>query len=122
MAPSTVVLSLWSLSSPVRASAGAAAAGSPASSDVPIVGKIAVLGPVDEPECESMDEPMELRLVEEPVCSGSTESCVAPSEAGFSLVSKSVVVVPDCVDVAVEIDCWLLKCLKIMQNLGFEHV
>ena len=48
------------------------------------------------------------------MCSGSTRSCVTPSEAGFPLLSGSFLVIHDCVVVAVQTDGWLSKFLKIM--------
>ena len=98
LAPCAFVRSPWSVSYPVGPSAGAAVAGLCASFTVPIVGESVAVEPRAEPECEPVDEPM--GLVQGLVCSGSTESCVGPSELGFPLVSESVVVIHDCADVA----------------------
>ena len=67
---------------------------------------------MNEPECEPVYEPM--GSVEIHVCSSSTESCLAPAEAGFIPVSDSVMVFRECVDADVQIDRRFLKCLKIM--------
>ena len=87
------------LSRPVSSSAGAALAESCASSVVKIVGESVAVEPVDEP----------MGSLEGHVCSGSTASYVVFSEVGSLLVSECIVVIRDCLDVAVQTDAWLLK-------------
>ena len=96
---SAVVRSLRPLSCPVVLLGGGAVAGSCASSIVPIVGESVSVDPVIEP----------MRSLEGPLRSGSTPSCVAPSETSFLSVSESIVVIRDIAEVAMQTDGWLQK-------------
>ena len=49
-----------------------------------------------------------MRYVEGPVCSGSSASCAGLSDLGFPFFSEFVVIIHDCVNVAVQTDGWLL--------------
>ena len=88
---STAVRSPRYVTSPLVSTAGADVAVFCASSAVSIGGVSAAFDLVDEPDCESVDEPM--GSVEGPVWPVLTESYFAPSDAGLPLVSESIVVI-----------------------------